>query len=188
MKKYDLVLLLDHEVKKEEREKFLSEFEALLKSKVLEKDEIGLLDLVYELNEKKGKDRAYFLSYYVELDNETLELIKKTLLYNKLVLRYKIFVMDKSQKFFKYADLVKKMEDEIESRGTQRFGQKVRFFASKHNAQYLNWKAVPMLKKYITRFGDIKPRIYTSNTISRQKKLRKCIIRWRELGLLEYIR
>lgn len=188
MKKYDLILLLDHELKKDDREKFLSEFEAVLKKNILEKDEIWLLDLLYELNERKGKDRAYFVSYLVELDEEALELIKKTLLYSKIVLRYKIFSLNSSETFFKYKELVTQMEKEIERRGTQRFGQKVRFFANSANTKYLSWKAIPMLKKYITRFGDIKPRAYTGNTISKQKKMRKCIIRGRELGLLEYIR
>ncbi|NOZ43735.1 MAG: hypothetical protein GXP45_00930 [bacterium] len=53
MKKYDLVLLLDHELQKEDREKFLSDFELKLKGHILDKDDIGLLDLYYELNEKK---------------------------------------------------------------------------------------------------------------------------------------
>jgi len=45
-----------------------------------------------------------------------------------------------------------------------------------------------MLKKYITRFGDIKPRKYTRNGVSVQKKLRKEIIRARNFGLVEFIK
>jgi ribosomal protein S18 len=45
-----------------------------------------------------------------------------------------------------------------------------------------------MLAKYLTRFGDIKPRKYTDNNISTQKKVREAIVRSRELGLLDYIR
>ncbi|NOZ43734.1 MAG: 30S ribosomal protein S18 [bacterium] len=122
------------------------------------------------------------------MDQEALSLIKETLLYDTSVLRYKIFLMKKEQKFHKYAELTKQMNDLIEGRGKQRFGQKVRFFANSESVKYLDWKAIPMLKKYITRFGDIKPRSYTGNSISRQKKLRRIIIRGRELGLLEYIR
>ena len=43
-----------------------------------------------------------------------------------------------------------------------------------------------MLKKYITRFGEIKPREYTGNSVSTQKKLKKVILRARELGFLTY--
>jgi ribosomal protein S18 len=45
-----------------------------------------------------------------------------------------------------------------------------------------------MLKKYMTRFGDVKPRKYTGNRVSVQKALRKVIIRAREMGLLEYVK
>lgn len=60
------------------------------------------------------------------------------------------------------------------------------FFADKKNEKYLNRKSVMMLKKYITRFGDIKPREYTHNSVSTQKKLKTVILRARELGLLAY--
>lgn len=43
-----------------------------------------------------------------------------------------------------------------------------------------------MLRKYITRFGDIKPRAYTNNSVATQKKLKKEILRARELGFIEY--
>lgn len=188
MKKYDLVLLLDHEMKKEDREQFLSDLEAKIKDNIVDKDEIGLLDLKYELNEKKGKDRAYFVSYYLQLDHDAMELIKQSLLYNKSVLRYSIFAMGESQEFFKYNELQKTLEKIIDGRQKQRFGQKISFYANDDHVKYLSWKATPMLKKYVSRFGDIKPRAYTGNTISRQKQVRKCIIRSRELGLLEYVR
>jgi ribosomal protein S18 len=45
-----------------------------------------------------------------------------------------------------------------------------------------------MLKKYVTRFGDMKPRKYTHNWVSVQKKLRKEIIRARNFGLIEFIK
>lgn len=43
-----------------------------------------------------------------------------------------------------------------------------------------------MFKKYITRFGEVKPRKYTGNSVSVQKKLREAILRARELGLLSF--
>jgi ribosomal protein S18 len=43
-----------------------------------------------------------------------------------------------------------------------------------------------MLKKYITRFGNIKPRAYTNNSVSTQKKLKNAILRARELGFIAY--
>ena len=62
------------------------------------------------------------------------------------------------------------------------------FFVDKKNHQYINWKAIAALKKYLTRFGDIKPRKYTGVSVGVQKRIRKSIIRARELGLLPYIK
>lgn len=45
---------------------------------------------------------------------------------------------------------------------------------------------MPILRKYITRFGEIKPREYTHNSVATQKKLKTAILRSRELGFLEY--
>lgn len=60
------------------------------------------------------------------------------------------------------------------------------FFSDKKNDKYINRKSVVMLKKYITRFGDIKPREYTFNSVGTQKKLKKVILRARELGFIAY--
>lgn len=54
--------------------------------------------------------------------------------------------------------------------------------------ELISWKTVELLKRYITRFGDIKPRKYTKIEVKHQKTLRKSIIRARELGLLPYIK
>lgn len=45
-----------------------------------------------------------------------------------------------------------------------------------------------LLKKYTTRFGNIKPRKYTGTSVKHQKAVRQSIIRSRELGLTHYIR
>ncbi|NCC71120.1 30S ribosomal protein S18 [bacterium] len=62
------------------------------------------------------------------------------------------------------------------------------FFKSAKNSKYIDWKSIPILKKYITRFGDIKPRKYTSNPVNVQKKLRREIIRARNFGLIGFIK
>jgi len=188
MQKYELVLVLDHAMKAEDRKSAIDDIESKIKKSLLEKDDIGLLDLAYPLHGISDKTRAYFVSYYLELDQDGLELIQKTLLYNKAVLKNMLFHMTFVQPFFKFIELQKKLEKIIEGWGKQKFGQKLNFFSKDASMQYLTRKAVPMLKKYVTRFADIKPRSYTGNSVSRQKKLRKCIIRWRELGLLEYVK
>lgn len=53
-------------------------------------------------------------------------------------------------------------------------------------ASLISWKALPLLRMYTTRFDDIKPRKYSNHPVSIQKKMRKAIIRAREIGLLPY--
>ena len=55
------------------------------------------------------------------------------------------------------------------------------FLQDKDNWQYLTWKAVPLLKKYITRFDNIKPRRFSKHSVAAQKRMRKVIIRAKEL-------
>jgi len=188
MKKYELVLVLDPVMKASDRKEKVDEFESKIKDFVLDKDDIGLLDLKYGLSWKKDKNRAYFVSYCLQLDVDGIALIKKEMLYKDYILRNFLYSMTKTQEFFKFVDLQKKLEATIASWGTQKFGQRISFFANDDNVQYLIWKSIPILKKYVTRFADIKPRRYTKSSVSRQKKLRRCVIRARELWLLEYIR
>ena len=56
----------------------------------------------------------------------------------------------------------------------------------KEVADLISWKAVPLLQEYMTRFDNIKPRKYSQHSVRIQKKLRKTIIRARELGLMAY--
>ncbi len=62
------------------------------------------------------------------------------------------------------------------------------FFSDSRNWDLINWKSIVILKRYMTRFGNIKPRKYTGVPVKIQKKIRRAIIRARELGLLPYIK
>ncbi len=53
-------------------------------------------------------------------------------------------------------------------------------------AELVYRKAVPLLQQYMTRFDDIKPRKYSWHSVAMQKKVRKAIIRAREIGLISY--
>lgn len=62
------------------------------------------------------------------------------------------------------------------------------FLANKDNWQYINWKSVSLLKKYITRFDNLKPRSYSKHSVTAQKKLKSAVTRAKELGLLPYVK
>lgn len=188
MKKYELVLMVDPSLKETDRKSLLKDVETTLWSNILDTDDIWLQDLVYDLGSKTGNNRAYFVSYYLQWDNASLDEIKKSLLYNKGILRYALFAMTNTQPFHHLAKLTKELEKVIGSWEGTKFGQKLSFYADDRNQSYISWKALPMLQKYVTRFGNIKPRKYTNNPVSTQKKVRSAILRARELGLIHYLR
>ena len=186
MQKYDVVLLVDASLSETNRKEVVSEFEKLIKKGILEQDDMGLQQMAYNLGNKAWNDKAYVYSYCIEAQAEDLDMIKKTVLYNKAIKRYFIFKMEKTDEFVKFAKANDELQTVIDAWDAKKLWQKVSFFADKKNMKYLNRKSVAMLKKYITRFGDIKPREYTHNSVSTQKKLKTAILRARELGFVAY--
>lgn len=66
--------------------------------------------------------------------------------------------------------------------------KRLSLFADKSRDNLFNWKSIPLLAKFMTRFGDIKPRKYTGVSVAQQKKIRLAIIRARTLGMLPFIK
>lgn len=186
MQKYDVVLLVDASLSETNRKEVVSEFEKLIKKNIVQQDDIGLQQLAYNLGNKAWNDKAYVYSYCIEAQAEDLDMIKKNVLYNKAIKRYFIFKMNKNDNFALFEKVNDELKAVIETWDAKKLWQKVDFFADKKNEKYLDRKAVVMLKKYITRFGNIKPREYTHNSVGTQKKLKTAILRARELGFIAY--
>jgi ribosomal protein S18 len=100
--------------------------------------------------------------------------------YKKEVLRCVFFFMKGTQK---YMTLEKASEDVAELAASDEWTmkKKLTLFNDGKNEEYLVWKAIPLLTKFVTRFGDIKPRKYTGVSVSQQKRLRIAVQRAREL-------
>ena len=186
MQKYDVVLLLDASLSEINRKEVVSEFEKLIKKSIVQQDDMGLQQLAYNLGNKAWNDKAYVYSYYIQAEAEDLDIIKKNVLYNKAIKRYFIFKMEKTEEFVVFTKVNDELKAIIETWDAKKLWQKVSFFSDKKNARYLNRKSIMMLKKYITRFGDIKPREYTKNPVGTQKKLKTIILRARELWFIAY--
>lgn len=188
MQNYELVLVLNVWTSDKEREKLIQDFESGIEKNIIEKDEIWMLTTAYLLKWKKDFNKAYYVSYYLNAEPIDLLKIKESLLFNKGISRYTIFKMNKQQVFFHFEKLQSELNDIISSWDEKKTWQKVSFFMNLRNKKYINWKSFPMLKKYVTRFWDIKPRKYTKNSVVVQKALRTEIFRARELWVLEYIK
>lgn len=189
MKNYELVILLQPQLSKEEHEKTVKEVEDLLKThggQIVATDEMGLMTLAHEIT--KGKlTQAFFLSYHVQLPTDAIQKLKGTFAITKGMVRFAFFSMTASEKFVIYKDINKLWERE---EGSKDALVKKGFFADedKEKLTNINWKSANFLRNYMTRFGDIKPRRFMANRVKQQKKVRIAIIRARELGVLPYTR
>ncbi len=76
-----------------------------------------LLDLVEPI---RGLNKAYFLSYYTELDWEKIDEYKKTLTLTKWVVRFAFYKMWKNEKFLKFAEVNKEFEITVEEKTKKR--------------------------------------------------------------------
>lgn len=64
--------------------------------------------------------------------------------------------------------------------------QKKPCYFTNNKITYIDYKNVRLLRRFIDRFGRIKPRYYTGTTLRSQKKLETAIKRARIMGLLPF--
>ncbi|MEF2175278.1 MAG: hypothetical protein V3575_02300 [Candidatus Absconditabacteria bacterium] len=84
-----------------------SDIEGLFSGKILEKDDIGILDLAIEVG---GSRKAYFISYYLELDTADINKIKGELKLTKGLLRHVFYKLGAREKFLQFKDINKMFE------------------------------------------------------------------------------
>lgn len=111
MKKYELVLVVDAALSSSDVDDIKKETESLVT--VLETDDMGLLPTAYPI---RGQDQAYYVSYYIEADNDQIVEAKKKLKLRNGLARYVFFAMKDNEEFLNYADLKKKYMDIKEAR------------------------------------------------------------------------
>ena len=59
---------------------------------------------------------------------------------------------------------------------------------TRDNVQYIDYKDVDLLKKFVSKYGKIVPRYYTGVNLKYQKMLVQAIKRARHMGLLKFVR
>ena len=98
MSKFEAVILfspdLSNPIIAKEEEKFNKIIDNL-KGKMLEKENWGLKDLSYSINNFK---KAFYKYYQLEINGSELKNIKKTLTQNEKILRHLFIKVDKHQK------------------------------------------------------------------------------------------
>ncbi len=188
MQKYELVLLLNARKSEEELSKVIASVEkALPKDSILNKDDAWVMQSEYLFWRDKELDKMYLISYHLQLNSEDMISFKKEVAYYEEIIRFFFYKMSNIEEFITYKD-ANSWSDKLISKyvGNTTLSKKVNILCNKDNVKYLLRKNVTLLNKYITRFDEIKPRKFTWHSVKVQKKLRKVIIRARELWLIRY--
>lgn len=188
MKAYELVLVVDPQTTQEERDAVHEGIQKIAgKSAIKHYEDMWLMQFEYEMYQKKWLHQGFVSSYHVEVESETMAELKQELSYNKKLLRYVFFGLSEQQPYYTMSEVEEKIAPLVES-DEWTINKSLTLFDNKENESLLIWKAVPLLKKFMTRFGDIKPRKYTGISVSQQKRVRKAILRARELWVVPYIK
>lgn len=185
--KYEIVFVLSARISQDEHKHITGNIQEALWNTVQDVDDMGKISLSYPLS--NGDDTAFFISYYLEASGDDIAHIKTKLKFLEWVQKYALYRLEKGKSFMPYKELVKetqKLLDQKEDDDSLMVKKEhVLNDASLYNL--LSWKNTLLLKKYISRFQYMKPRKFTTHSVKIQKKLRKHIIRSRELGLLPYV-
>ncbi len=91
-RKYEIMVLLNPTLGKDELEKEISSLEKKISGKIVKKEEWGKKKLSYEIKKQK---EAYYVLYYVETTPEAIDEVKKSNLINKNILRELILKHEK---------------------------------------------------------------------------------------------
>jgi ribosomal protein S6 len=108
--KYEVVVLIDAANPQEKINSIKKSVEELIEKfggKVLDKDDIGYLETLYEIG---SSNNPYFYSLYTDLEGTTIKDFKRQLGILPGVVRYKVFKMKPNQKFLKLKDIEKEIE------------------------------------------------------------------------------
>ena len=95
-RKYEVLLLLDPTLAKEDLIKLIENIEAKLGGKIVKKDEWGIKKLAYSI--KKFKE-AYYILYYVETESAKITELRNLIAVNKKILRPMIILHERKWPF-----------------------------------------------------------------------------------------
>ena len=187
MKHYELVVMLQPQLSKDDQEKLISDIEKRIADnggKILDTDDMGMVTLAHEITKAKLK-QAHFISYHLDLPGDKIQGMKSAFGITKGLVRFSFFSMGPKEKFMSYAETNKTWAPKEDAKPKEAVIKKG-FLNQDEAPDNINWKSTSFLRNYMTRFGEIKPRAFMGNRVKHQKKVRVAIIRARELGVLPY--
>lgn len=111
LSKYEIVVLFDAANSQENIDLGKKEVEALIEQlwgKILDRDDIAYLETLYEI---WSSNNPYFYSLLVEIDWTKNKELKRKIWIIKSVVRNKVLKMTDNQKFLKFKDIEKELQN-----------------------------------------------------------------------------
>lgn len=188
MRLYELVVVLDPRLSSDDVAAARTTVEGLVgTSNIKDTDDLGLQHFAHNMKDNLQLNKGYVLSYAVEVNPEDLDAFNTELGYNKQVVRYAFFALSSIEDFVHFEKNLEAAQ-ELADNDEWSIKKSLTIFTDKKSDHLFTWKSIPLLEKFMTRFGDIKPRKYTGVSVAQQKKIRTAIIRSRTLGFLPFIK
>jgi len=109
--KYEVVVLFDAANAQDKIDETKKEVETLISDfwwKILDRDDIWYMDAVYQI---WSSSNPYYYSLYTELEWDSMKEFKRKLGIFWPVVRYKVFKMKDNQKFLKFKEMEKELEN-----------------------------------------------------------------------------
>lgn len=117
MNKYELVILVDSKLPQDWINTVISTVEWLFGASVKDKDDMGMMDTYHEI---AWANRAYFVSYFLELDPTAIVENRKVLSLTKWLARFFFYKIWKNEKFLKFKEINKAFELSEEEKQKQK--------------------------------------------------------------------
>jgi len=175
-RKYEIMLVLPTDITADARQNIIGEFEESLKSynaEIFHVDDWGKRDLAYPI---KGRDEAYYVIYYVNLqDTSKIAELNEQLRIEANLLRFLIVKREDDFEIENYAD-----KDEYEKNSNE-------FRSEIKEENKIDYKNLKLLRRYTTRYAKIVPRQYSKITLRQQKAVAREIKKARHVALLPFV-
>jgi ribosomal protein S18/ribosomal protein S6 len=186
MKLYELVIVLHPQLNDDELSAMHDKVSTILGPQTIQQtDNLGMRQFNHEMRDEKHLDKGFIVSHLVHIDPNNAPEIITQLNYEDKIIRHKLFAVSNKENFLIFDDIQDKAQ-ELAEHEEWSVKKHVDIFNDRSYDTLFNRKALPLLKRFMTRFGDIKPRKYTGVSVAQQKIIRKAIINARTLGMLPF--
>lgn len=185
MRSYELAVLLEPSMSAQQYQELKDRIVWLLDTSDIMIDERWEQKLAHLLHGRRDRSTATIVCFAATIDPTRISDISYQFWFIKEIYRFAFFVRDNTP-YVSKKDLLSNSEQMIEAYKEIIWKHKKMTLLTNKNADLIDRKNTGLLRIFMTRFWDIKPRKYTWISVKLQKKMREQIIRSRGLWIVEF--